>query len=308
LGLSVRNAGAWTTVQDLGRPGHRDRGVPACGAFDRASFRLANALLGNPDDAAALEFTLLGGAYEATSPLALAIAGAPFSATVERAGGLDVGLRVPQSFAMGPGDRLVVGGSASGARAYLAVRGGWRTRGVLGSRSSEAPVRAGEVLPAEPGECRARRLAVEPAWSPSPPERPIPLRLLDGPEAASAGWDGAEYEVGADSNRIGLRLEGPPWPGTAGADADRLSAPVVPGAVQVAGGRPIVLGVAGGTMGGYPHVAQVIRADLDRLGQLRPGDRVVLRRVGRAEALRLDDLRREAVRALALRVRVAASG
>jgi allophanate hydrolase subunit 2 len=89
-------------------------------------------------------------------------------------------------------------------------------------------------------------------------------------------------------------------------DSDRLSAPVAPGAVQVAGGQLIVLGVACGTMGGYPHVAHVISADLDRLGQLRPGDAITFRRVTLDEARRADEAMRLDRQSLLKRVATAA--
>ena len=88
------------------------------------------------------------------------------------------------------------------------------------------------------------------------------------------------------SDRMGLRLEGPPLELTT--QPDRLSAPVAPGAIQVAGGQLILLGVACGTMGGYPHVAHVISADLDRVGQLCPGDQIAFRLVDLATARNLD--------------------
>jgi allophanate hydrolase subunit 2 len=99
------------------------------------------------------------------------------------------------------------------------------------------------------------------------------------------------YRVGGSSDRVGLRIEGP---GLVGLEfPSRQSAPVAPGAVQVAGGRVLILGVAGGTMGGYPHVAHVIAADLDRLGQARPGDMLSFARVELAEARALDRAQRE---------------
>jgi allophanate hydrolase subunit 2 len=103
---------------------------------------------------------------------------------------------------------------------------------------------------------------------------------------------------------MGLRLEGDPI--AIDAPPDRLSAPVAPGALQVAGGQLIVLGVAGGTMGGYPHVAQLISADLDRLGQLRPGDAIRFRRVTLDEARVADQEMRLARKALLNRVATAA--
>ena len=131
-----------------------------------------------------------------------------------------------------------------------------------------------------------------------------PVRILDGPDARTlidpAGLEDDSFRVGSRSNRMGLRLEGPTLATIP--EPDRLSAPVAPGAIQAAGGQLILLGVAGGTMGGYPHVAQVISADLDRIGQLRPGDVIAFRRVTIAEARDLDRQSRQAHRARLLRV------
>ncbi len=91
---------------------------------------------------------------------------------------------------------------------------------------------------------------------------------------------------------MGLRLEGPAL--TVDAPAARISTPVAPGAVQIAGGQAIILGVACGTVGGYPHVAHVISADIDRAAQLRPGDPVVLQRIPLDEARRIDRAQRQA--------------
>ena len=109
------------------------------------------------------------------------------------------------------------------------------------------------------------------------------LRIVAGPDCRSnpnlndAFWAGRRFRVGTRHDRAGLRLEGEPISVTS--DPERLSAPVSPGAIQVAGGQLIVLGVACGTMGGYPHIAHVISADLDRLGQLKGGDVIEFERV-----------------------------
>jgi 5-oxoprolinase (ATP-hydrolysing) subunit C len=203
---------------------------------------------------------------------------------------------------------LILGRAIAGARTYLAVRGGWRTRPRLGSRSSEGRLRAGEVLPADPGSIPSRRPA-GPSWTPPAAE---PFRILDGPDAiptdsgpdASGIWADRRFRVGSRSDRMGLRLEGDPI--AIDSPPERLSAPVAPGAVQVAGGQLIVLGVAGGTMGGYPHVAHVISADLDRLGQLRPGEEIRFRRVSLDEAREADRAMRLARKALLNRVATAA--
>jgi biotin-dependent carboxylase-like uncharacterized protein len=292
VALRVIHPGAGATVQDLGRPGYRAWGVPLSGAFDRGSFELANALLGNPPEAAAVELTLVGGEYQAEIPLAIALAGAPMAAAVVKGDGPRVSLQVPQTWTLQPGDRLILGGAPRGARTYLAVRGGWRTPVRLGSRSCERRLQAGDRLPAVPSATPTRRVLTPPL--PLPDVEPI--RILDGPDVGQlldpAVWERATFRVGQESGRMGLRLEGPtpalrPEP-------ERVSTPVAPGALQVTGPQLLVLGVACGTMGGYPHVGHVITADLDRLAQARPGTSLRFRRVSLEEARRLDRADRQA--------------
>jgi biotin-dependent carboxylase-like uncharacterized protein len=286
MGLVVINPGLSTTIQDLGRTGYREWGVPVGGAFDCGAAAEANALLGNPSGCAVLELTLFGGLYEARTPLALALAGARLAATIVVDEEPPRGLAVPQSFSMAPGERLALGGAAAGARAYLAVKGGWQTPLWLGSRSWEGRLKPGDLLDAAPGHVPARH----PAEPRGQAATGSPLRIIDGPDAALAidldAWTTAHFRVSPQINRMGVRLEGPPL--AVEAPADRISTPVAPGAVQIAGGQAIILGVACGTMGGYPHVAHLISADLDRAGQLRPGDAVMFLRVSLREARRLD--------------------
>jgi len=287
-GLLVLDPGLFTTVQDQGRTGYRAFGVPPGGVFDRGSADLANALLGNLVGEAVLELTLVGGTYQALGPLALALAGATLTLKVHSPESRDRRFRSPVCFPVAAGDLLSFGAMTGGARAYLAVLGGWQTPIILGSRSAERPIRRGD------------RLACAGGWTPVryPDQSLYPfhrdgtatLRVIDGPDAGlrkggGPNW-GMAYRVEPQSDRMGLRLDGPAW--EVEGPADRVSAPVAPGAVQVAGGKPLVLGVACGTMGGYPHVAHVISADLDRLAQARPGDRFRFTRIAPAEARRLD--------------------
>src|SRR5207302_3997764 len=182
--------------------------------------------------------------------LALALAGAPLAAAIEGVGSPSAPrpLVLPQSLSLAPGERLVLGGAPVGARTYLAVRGGWRTTLLLGSRSREERLKPGDVLDAAPGNVPARRPA-EPIWE--APDR-APLRIIDGPDAAQArdldAWARACFRVGRQVNRMGLRLEGPTL--TVESPHERISTPVAPGAVQIAGEQAILLGVACGTMGG----------------------------------------------------------
>jgi 5-oxoprolinase (ATP-hydrolysing) subunit C len=293
-GLLVIDPGLSTTVQDAGRPGYRERGVSPGGAFDRGSADLANALLGNSADCAVLELTLSGGAYQAAGPLALALAGALMEAKVVGPEGSEQSLHIPLCWSLLEGERLILGRAGEGARTYLAVKGGWQTPRCLGSRSSEARLQAGDVLWAEAGFTLKRRL-IEPIWESPNVE---PFRLIDGPDIGvcpgldDGFWTTRRFRVGSHSDRMGLRLEGIPV--VVASSPERLSSPVAAGAIQLAGNQLIVLGVNCGTLGGYPHLAHVISADHDRLGQLKPGDGIVFRRVTLLDARRIDQLAREA--------------
>jgi 5-oxoprolinase (ATP-hydrolysing) subunit C len=308
MALIVLDPGLSTTVQDEGRPGHREWGVPLGGAFDRGSAELANALVGNPPGCAVLEFTLFGGSYEADCGMALALAGAPMEARILGLNSAEQILRIPSSFSLRAGERLSLGRNLAGARTYLAVKSGWQTKVQLGSRSTEQRLQSGDILPAKPGTIPARRLG-EPRWQ-SPADEPF--RIITGPDGpAHTGldhpfWSARRFRVGSRSNRIGLRLEGEPV--TLVSPPGRLSTPVAPGAIQVAGGQLIILGVACGTMGGYPHVAHVISADLDRLGQIKPGNTVTFRLVSLEEARSLDLAACHARRGLLRRLTVLVDG
>ncbi len=286
--LIVIDPGLSTTVQDEGRPGYREWGVPLGGAFDRGAAELANALLDNARDCAVLELTLVGGTYQAEGAMSLSLAGAPMEAKIVGPNSNEHLISLPSSFSLHNGERLILGRNLAGARTYLAVKGGWLTMLRLGSRSSEKRLEPGDILPAESGTTIPARRLGEPPWR-SPAEEP--LRIIAGPDGRDAAmieafWSVRRFRVGSQSNRVGLRLQGDPV--GIKAQPERLSTPVAPGAIQVAGGQLIVLGVACGTMGGYPHVAHVISADLDRLGQLKPGDAITFRLVTLAEARALD--------------------
>ena len=286
VALIVVHPGVWMTVQDRGRTGFRRFGVPVGGASDLGSYELANGLLGNFPDDAALELTMLGGTFRAELDLAIALAGAPLAATIQGADGISRPWSIPRVGTLHAGETLILGGSAVGLRCYLAVRGGWHTPLILGSHSSEQPVRQGDRLVASPSTTSDRQ--------PSPdllagfassliPDRPI--RWVDGPDRGSICVNGS-YRVLPASNRVGVRLAGGPIETLV--ESNRLSRPVGPGAIQLAGGQLLILGRAGGTIGGYPHVGHVIDADLDRVGQLRPGDEIDFERVKLTEARQIN--------------------
>lgn len=276
--IEVLSPGGLTTVQDLGRPGLAHLGVPPSGAADQRSFTLANRLVGNPEGFAALETTLRGPVLRFHATALVALAGAPVDA---RAGDRELAMQAPER--VEAGETLTIGMAHAGLRTYLAVRGGIDVQHVLGSASTDllsglgpAPLRAGMRL--QIGAPRGQRPSVEVAAVAPLPSKPQ-LRVLPGPRLE---WfaDGAlrrlldgTWEVGQDSNRIGVRLHGEtlPW----ASDEELRSEGVVSGALQVPpSGEPIVLLADHPTTGGYPVIAVVVSDDLPLAGQLIPGSKL----------------------------------
>lgn len=276
MSLHLLDPGLSSLVVDFGRPGHRSFGVPVGGAADRFALTLGNALVGNPAEAAALEVTMLGPTVRAECDLAAVVFGAPFVLFSARQT-----LLAGRTFTLHAGEELRIGITPRGLRAYLCIHGGIQTPMILGSRSSLQPLAAGAVLPCRRGILRPRFMRPAFAWN----REPFVLRALDGPQA---DWFPPDqffdqwFRVAESSNRMGLRLEGE---SLAVPDAEMISEPVCPGAVQVTPDRRcIVLGVDAQTIGGYAKIAQVISADLDKLGQLRPGDQIRFAHVSLDEA------------------------
>ncbi|MGX1268683.1 5-oxoprolinase subunit C family protein [Streptomyces phaeoluteigriseus] len=273
--LVVVRAGALTTVQDLGRPGHAHLGVPRSGALDAPAAALGNRLVGNPPEAAVLETTLNGCALRPRSAAVVAVTGAPCRVTVDgRPAAWGAPVRVPA------GAVLDVGPAASGVRSYVAVGGGIAVDPVLGSRSTDllsglgpAPLTDGTVLSL--GRARTPHARVDVAPQPAPPSELV-LRVTLGPrddwftpEAVRRFTSGA-YRVSAASNRIGLRTEGPAL--DRAVTGELASEGMVLGAVQVPpDGRPVVFLADHPTTGGYPVIGVVRAADLPSAAQATPG-------------------------------------
>ena len=263
--LQVEEAGGLTTVQDRGRVGLAHLGVPRAGALDRPAAELANRLLGNPPEAAVLEVTLGGFVARATDGTWAVVTGA--------------GVSHPRAQWFEPGQRLQVPTPAAGVRSYVAVAGGFDVDPVLGSRSTDTLAWVGPPRVVEGSE-----LAIAGNARPRPMDvprlpRPGPLRLHPGPHAAFFDDDvleaicSAAYDVRPESNRVGLRLDGPSL-GRRGS-AELPSEGMVLGAVQVPpDGQPVVLLADHPPTGGYPVVGVVHPDDLWQCAQLRPGEPV----------------------------------
>jgi biotin-dependent carboxylase-like uncharacterized protein len=286
--LEIVTPGPLTTVQDLGRPGLASLGVGRSGAADRAALRLANRLVGNPESAAALEVTLGGLVARFSSSATVALTGAPCPVTV--------GDR--QGFVNGPlsvhaGELLELGVPERGLRTYLAVRGGLDVPEVLGSRATDVlsgvgpePVQAGTRLPL--GRAHGDWHAVDQAPVARLPDEQV-LRVVPGPRddwftaAALTLLGTATYTVSPQSNRIGLRFDGPPL--ERAQLAELPSEGMVRGAVQVPpDGKPVLFLADHPVTGGYPVIGVVEPDDVDLAAQARPGDRVSFRWSGRSPA------------------------
>jgi biotin-dependent carboxylase-like uncharacterized protein len=270
-------------VQDLGREGFGHLGVSPSGAADPISLRLGNRLVGNPQGAAALEMTLLGGTFLFPQGAILALTGSDFGSTLD-------GAHLDQSSAVQvrPGQTLRVGSTRSGARCYLCVQGGIIVKPFLGSASTHLlsglggyqgrALRKGDTLQIGPaiGSCRKKTITARASEQLAPRKL---LRVTPGPqsdwfsESSLQTFYAGTYRVAEESNRMGLRLEGKPI--VRDSSGEMITEGVSIGAVQItAGGMPIILFVEQQTTGGYAKIANVIAADLHSLGQLRPRDEI----------------------------------
>ncbi|HEY7328801.1 MAG TPA: biotin-dependent carboxyltransferase family protein [Gemmataceae bacterium] len=271
--------------------------MPIGGAADRFALDIGNALVGNPPGTAALEISLNGPTLTSDSDVACVLYGAPFEMTI---GGATYA--AGKTFTLHSGEQLRIGGTPLGMRAYLCARGGLQSPIVLDSRSSLEPLRAEAELPCQVGVIHVRHFRHDFVWN----AEPRLLRVVDG---GQADWFHADefysqsFTVTPASNRMGLRLRGA---ALTLPERELESEPVCPGSVQVTrDGQCIVLGVDGQTIGGYPKIAQVISADLDKLAQLRPGESIRFQRVTLASAEALYRAKQTELREWLTRLRTA---
>lgn len=299
--------GVLTTVQDCGRSAWQHIGVPVGGAMDAMAHRVANLLVGNSDDAAALECTMGGVALRFQQPALVALAGRALRASLD-------GAEIPawRAFIVEPGQLLAL---HSGGRTSIAIAGGLDVPIILGGRGTASrgsfggfdgrALRRDDVLPIgtpsplavvlrEDIANRGRRVAtwgaglsLRPHYSQSPTVRLIAgqeLPRLTAPSRASCL--GGTFTVAGDSDRMGFRLVGPTLSLQTPIDMD--SSGVTAGTVQLPpSGAPIVLMADRQTTGGYPRLGTVIAVDLPLLAQLLPGDQLQFTETSLAEAHRL---------------------
>lgn len=294
--VEIVDAGLAVSVQDRGRTGYRNIGVPLSGALDPVLMAAANALVGNASEAAVLEVGLGGPSLKAISGTVRVGLSGEMGAQLVNTRGQVLKVAPWQTATLFPGDILRIGGVAHGV-GYVALSGGVQVPAQLGSRSTylraaiggiegRAP-KAGDRLPCEAVrgdpwlESRARA-----PWH----HESGPIRVILGPQEDHFTPQAVEtfltrpYSVTRDMDRMGLRLDGERLAHN-DKGAEIVSDGVAPGTIQVpANGQPIVLMADCQTSGGYPKIATVIRADLPRLAHLRPGDELCFVAVDHAEA------------------------
>lgn len=299
--LTVLAPGQWTTLQAPARRGVAHLGITPGGAADPLSHRVANGLVGNDDDAATLECTLVGPKVHFDCAVELAICGADLGARVD-------GCEVPRwrRVSLRPDSVLEFGRPAHGARAYVAIAGGIDVPVVLGSRATDRvagiggwhgrELRSGDVLPihaapsipefASAAFVASSRIAV---WArefelvKTPVLRVVPRARAEVDVDRQHAFVGREFTVGPRSDRMGVRLAGPAIVGPA--LAERVSSPVTAGTIQLPpDGNPIVLLADHQTTGGYPVLGELASVELPRAAQLRPGDRVRFAWIGVGDA------------------------
>ncbi|MDR4462739.1 MAG: biotin-dependent carboxyltransferase family protein [Nitrospira sp.] len=282
--IHVAKPGWLSTVQDLGRYGYQQYGVPVAGAMDHYAAIVANRLVGNRDNAAVLELTLKGPELEFEGDAHIAITGADLSPTIG-------GKRIPlwESIEVSSGSRLCFGTAQRGTRSYLAISGGIDVPLIHGSRSTHCasetggfegrPLRRGDVLLIASRSrevLNSKRLPDQliPCY-----EKSVTIRFIPGPQhnlfpaTALTTLTSTSYTVTPESNRMGYRLTGErivrKGPGHFISDCTTMGALQVP-----ADGRPILLMADRQTTGGYPKIGCVITADLPLAAQLAPGDTI----------------------------------
>tara|TARA_R110001606_G_scaffold16153_1_gene65372 strand:- start:10890 stop:11837 length:948 start_codon:yes stop_codon:yes gene_type:complete len=284
MSFTVLKAGLQTTLQGAPFTGHRYLGMPAAGAADCLSLALANFLVGKSFDAIAIEITLTDALFQMNEPCSVAVVGAAEYVRIN-------GHAHPQhqTLKVLAGDKVDIGPSRPGCRTYLAISAEINADRLLGGQST--------YLAAALGGFHGRALRKDDiiSFAPDSPvtdvERFTPqnlklhysddhvLRIIRGPETANAHAGVLDdlcvsaYAVGARANRMGLALEGAPL--NASNSSNMPSAAVFPGTIQLTpSGQPYLLGPDAQTTGGYPRIAQVIRADRHLIGQLGSGSRI----------------------------------
>jgi antagonist of KipI len=293
--FEVLEPGILTTIQDLGRYGFSQFGVPPSGALDTFSLRVSNLLVGN-DEEAGLEITLMGLRIRALKEVVIAITGGNLSPTLN-----GEPVEMWRTHLLVQDDVIAFKKVSAGCRAYLSAGGGFVVPKIMGSSSTYLSgkfgglegrsLRRGDILYTSNSSSSFDKLGLRfPSdWIPSL-EKEVLLRVIPGPqdhhftERGFQTLTSSSYEVTPQCDRMGIRLEGPRIERRPDAEESIISEGLISGAIQVPGdGKPIII-LTELVTGGYTKIATIISTDLPRVAQLKPGDRVKFKRISIEEA------------------------
>lgn len=286
--ILVRKSGLQTSVQDVGRMGYMQCGLPHSGYMDHRSAVIANRLVGNPNDTALLETVMQGLSLEFFDSCLIAIAGADLGAELN-----DDGIENHSVYQVERGDVLTFKKRKSGIRAYLAFSGGIDTSLIMGSRSTHSLFDLGNKQISDGSQIffrKTRNLSVIEGKLELPTySSHFSARILPGPEYSLFSSELVDqlssfsFTISPDSNRMGYRLQGNLEDGSF--PEGIVSSGTVPGTIQItSSGQPIILMKDGPTTGGYARIGNVISPDLDFVAQLGPGDTIRFKWVSFEEA------------------------
>ena len=296
MSISILKPGVQTTVQDIGRYGYSHFGISSSGAADLFSFRLGNIIVGNTEELAGIEMTLLGADFQFNSDAVIAITGSPFNLSLDRQ-------EIPynQSIHVKKNQILSVGITKGGARSYLLVKGGIKTENYLNSKTTHVmsgmggfmgrPLKKGDMLEIDENS----KINITDISNNLDEIDTSIIRINRGLQSSYfsdstwAAFTSKMFTVSEVFSRMGIRLKGNPIHSSKGNEILTEGIPL--GAIQVpGGGEPIISFVEHQTTGGYPKIANVISADLCKVGQLKPGDKFQFELISfeDAEILRLE--------------------
>ena len=281
--IKILAPGGFTTIQDNGRFGYQQMGIPVCGVLDSFAFKGANILVGNDDNQAVLEITVMGPSLEFTKEMVIALTGAKMGMTLN-----DKPIEQWKSIRVSPGDILTISQIQSGCRSYLAFTGGLKVPEVMGSFSTYVsgkiggfmgrPLQKGDILETNKARVLKRPRSFPRQMLPQYSSNPV-IRLILGPQddhfdQGILALTESNYLVTAKADRMGYRLQGPPVPLISGMPESIVSEPSMPGSIQIPPDEQPIILLVEQTVGGYAKIATVISTDLSRVAQTTPGDTI----------------------------------
>jgi len=286
--IKVLAPGGYTTTQDKGRFGYQHMGIPVSGALDYFAFALANLLVGNSENTAAMELTVMGPSLEIKKEMDIALTGA------------NMGIRINEnsvdqwrSIRVKPGDIVNIGQVQSGCRAYLAFSGGVNVPEIMGSFSTYVggkiggfkgrPLQKGDILETRDIPLLIKERIIPHKFIPVYPTHTV-VRAIPGPQddyfdAGIITLFQSEYIVTARADRMGYRLQGESIRIKDGMPESIISEPSMPGSIQIPPDQQPIILLVEQTVGGYAKIATIISSDLSVVAQATPGDTIRFKKI-----------------------------